>query len=365
MKILMVLPFLKAGGTERQASYITNYLHRKGHQVDTLCIEKTGPFGSLFNTPVHFLNSKNSNSRLFLNVLLCIRFLSGKDVDVIVSRAWSANIITGLVSILTGKPAVLFLSGALELSSHSWFKKRVFHYVLIRSAKIISVSRASKENCMKWLGIPGDKIEVVYNGVDVEWVNHEAQKKFELPEGLIQSYDSVIFTGSLNHRKGVDVLLKAVSKIIPMKKVNVIVVGDSEMSSYYKNLSNKLKIDQFVYFVGEKLNPFPYMKYGCIFVLPSRAEGFPNVLLEAMALKNTVVAADCETGPGEILDGKNGTLISVDNSAELAETILIYLNNPELRRSHGEGALHTIENSFQLNRQMEKVETVLQNVIDN
>ena len=364
MNALMVLPFLKAGGTERQASYIVNYLHNKGYSVSTLAIENKGPFDSLFEAPVYFLNSKSRNSLFFLNVWLFIKFLRGKDIDILISRAWNSNILTACISMLTGKPAVLFLSGSIDLSNHSRIKKLIFTFFLKKASKIIAVSNASKQNCIKWLGIPENMIDVIHNGVDIDWVQNQSKKKIDLPKNFNEKHESLIFTGSLVHRKGLDILLKALKEVIKIERVNLIVVGKGDKYDEYLNLSNKLEIQSCVHFVGEKINPFPYINYGSIFVLPSRAEGFPNVLLEAMALKKPVIAADCETGPREIINGLNGSLVDVDDEKSLKKAILRYLEKTELRTLHGEKAQRTIEHGFRLDIQMKKIEMILLDLIN-
>jgi glycosyltransferase involved in cell wall biosynthesis len=360
MKIILILPFLKAGGTERQASYIANYLHNNGHHVQLLCIENTGQFGTLFDVPIHYLNSKFRNSRLFRNIYLVARYLRNSDTDVIISRAWSTNIICGIVGMLTGQPVVHFLSGSIDLSGHSFLKKRIFTFVLSRSAKIISVSHASKENCIKWLNIDEKLIEVVHNGVDVHNIQQLAKEEMEIPDGFNHELPTITFVGTQEHRKGVDILLQAAEQVVNTHPVNVLIIGKGESLEQYVAMRDKMKLKNYVFFLGEKLNPFPYMKKASIFILPSRAEGFPNVLLEAMSLKCAVIAADCETGPREVIDGKNGILIPVEDPQSLSNEMIKLIRDPDKVMTFGEHAFQTIQHHFSLNMQMQKLKEILE-----
>lgn len=362
MNIVIILPFLKAGGTERQASYIANYLQLCGHHVQLLCIENTGQFGTLFDVPIHYLNSKFRNSRLFRNIYLVARYFRNSDTDLIISRAWSTNIICGIAGMLTGLPVVHFLSGSIDLSGHNFFKKRIFTFVLSRSAKIISVSHASKENCIKWLNIDEKLIEVVHNGVDVHNIQQLAKEEMELPEGFNHTLPTITFVGTQEHRKGVDILLQAVKQVVKTHPVNVLIIGKGESLEQYVAIKDKMKLNNYVFFLGEKINPFPYINIGSIFVLPSRAEGFPNVLLEAMALKKAVIAANCETGPDEVLNGNNGSLVPVEDPVLISSKIVNYLNLPDVRNEHSKNALMTIQNQFQLKKQLKKIEDVIKNL---
>jgi len=363
MKIIIILPYFKAGGTERQASYIANYLQNNGHHVQLLCIENTGQFGTLFDVPIHYLNSKFRNSRLFRNIFLVARYIRNSDTDVIISRAWSTNIICGIAGMLTGLPVVHFLSGSIDLSGHSFLKKRIFTFVLSRSAKIISVSYASKENCIKWLNIDEKLIEVVHNGVDVQNIQKLSEEAMELPDGFNHTMPTITFVGTQEHRKGVDILLKAVAEVVKHHIVNVLVIGNGVQIDEYISLRNQLNLKNCVFFLGEKLNPFPYMTKASIFVMPSRAEGFPNVLLEAMSLKCAVIAADCETGPREVIKGNNGILFPVGDPQSLSDEIINLISDPDKAKTLGERAFQTIQHRFTLNRQMQKLEEIFENVL--
>ena len=363
MKIIIILPFFKAGGTERQASYIANYLQKKGHHVQVLCIENTGHFGGLFDVSIHYLNSGFRNSRLVRNIYLVAKFLRNSDAELIISRAWSTNIICGFAGMLTGLPVVHFLSGSIDLSGHSFLKKRIFTFVLSRSAKIISVSQASKENCIKWLNIDETRIEVIHNGVDIHNNQQLAKDEMELPDGFNHTLPTITFVGTQEHRKGVDILLQAAELVVKKHPVNILIIGKGESLEQYVAMRDQLKLKNYVFFLGEKLNPFPYMKNAPIFVLPSRAEGFPNVLLEAMSLKCAVIAADCETGPREVIDGENGILVPVNDPQSLSNEMIKLISDPGKAKTLGENAFQTIQHHFVLNKQMKKLEEILERVI--
>lgn len=88
----------------------------------------------------------------------------------------------------------------------------------------------------------------------------------------------------------------------------LMIIGQGEYAQY-KELAAGLGIDDAVCFTGLKRNPYPYLKRSSLYVLTSYNEGFPNALVEAMALGVPAVATDCMTGPGEILADKYGILV--------------------------------------------------------
>lgn len=356
----MILPYLKAGGTERQAAYIVNYLQRNGHNVDTISVENLDFFEQYFQTPVHYLNSRNSIPFLLSNILSVTSLIKKKNTDVLISRAWSTNLLCSLVSLFTGVPNVLFLSASLDMSDHNFIKKIIYRFVLRKADHIISVSDATKRNCIKWFGVEEKRISVIHNGVDVKNIQKLSKEKLELPNQTLNETDKkLVFVGRLINRKGLDLLLKAIKHLDKDYSFKLIVVGGGSLVNHYKQMCKDFNIESNVLFLGEKKNPFPYLKLGDIFILPSRSEGFPNVLLEAMAMGKTVIAANCKNGPNEIIDNSNGTLVEVNNPNEIADTIIHYFENQDLAKMHAYNAKKTVEHSFKLNSQLSKIEKVI------
>jgi len=140
----------------------------------------------------------------------------------------------------------------------------------------------------------------------------------------------IINVGRLVEQKNQIILLKAVKYLAVEKKINLelILVGDGDMRpSLLKfitsnKLQNTIKIKKF------NSNPFNLIAQADLFVLSSKFEGLPNVLLEAIALKKFVISTNCSTGPKEILmGGKAGLLCKTNNHIDLKNKILFYLKN--------------------------------------
>ena len=109
--------------------------------------------------------------------------------------------------------------------------------------------------------------------------------------------------------KGFWHLIKSFSLVhAKLADTKLMIIGQGEFDAY-RELAEKLGIGESVYFTGLKRNPYPYLKRSSLYVLTSYNEGFPNAMVEAMALNVPVIATDCMTGPKEILEDKYGILI--------------------------------------------------------
>ena len=147
--------------------------------------------------------------------------------------------------------------------------------------------------------------------------------------------------GRLHRQKGFDILLVAFSKIAARLDVELWILGEGRERAPLQSLAAALGIAKVVRFFGFQSNPFPYLRAADLFVLSSRWEGCPNVIVEALGCGTPVVAADCPYGPAEILvNGRWGKLVPVEDANALAAAMEEVLMSPEMAaRLSAEGRL--------------------------
>ena len=159
----------------------------------------------------------------------------------------------------------------------------------------------------------------------------------ELPTLISNREKLIVGAGRLHPQKGFDVLIRAFASII--EAVNgwkLVIVGEGSQREPLMELIQKLELGDSVTFVGWTNNVETWFARASLVVQPSRYEGFPNVVLEAMAMGATVVstsAADCL-----IVDGINGRLVEVDDVDNTARVMLQLMNDEQQRQSLGSTA---------------------------
>mgnify|MGYP003748010407 CR=1 FL=1 len=174
---------------------------------------------------------------------------------------------------------------------------------------------------------------------------------------------NIVAMGRLDYQKGFDLLLKAFARIASSyPEWGLTIAGDGEMRNEILNLVHNLSLQYQVDLPGRIENPWTQLGNADIFVLSSRLEGFPNVLLEAMVCGVPPVSFDCPSGPAEIItDNYNGILVSPENVEALALAIERLILQPEERLRLSENA-RKIVNKYSVDNVMEQWDKLILNV---
>jgi glycosyltransferase involved in cell wall biosynthesis len=149
-----------------------------------------------------------------------------------------------------------------------------------------------------------------------------------------------VIVARLVHQKAIDVLLAAFAKITSeVPEWRLIIIGDGPLREELGQLSEKLGVDERVTFKGHVATPVEFLCTSSVFVLPSRFEGMPNSLLEAMACGLPVIVSDASPGPLElVLDNRTGLVVPVEDSDALAAAMLRLAQDGDYRSRLGSEA---------------------------
>jgi glycosyltransferase involved in cell wall biosynthesis len=179
--------------------------------------------------------------------------------------------------------------------------------------------------------IPPQRIQVVYNPVVTNDVRRKAEAPLQHPWFQDGQPPVIVAVGRLTDQKAFDVLIRAFALLRKNRRAHLLILGEGENRLSLQSLIDELGLQKDVNLMGFVQNPYPYMAHGSLFVLPSRWEGLPTVLIEALYLGTPIVATDCRGGSREILnDGCYGKLIPVDVPLCLEEAMDASLNEPRV-----------------------------------
>ena len=165
----------------------------------------------------------------------------------------------------------------------------------------------------------------IYNPLNKGKILKDSKKKVNniFPKKSLK----IIHVGRLVDQKDQLTILKAINKLKHLYKIKLVLIGRGKNENKIKNYIKLNKLSKLVKIFYDT-NPFPYIRQAELFILSSKFEGLPNVLLESLVLKKFIISSSCPTGPKEILlNGKGGLLFKPGNYKQLSEKIIFYINN--------------------------------------
>ncbi len=245
--------------------------------------------------------------------------------------------ITSLACWISLTNAKLILREATTPSHALINKPKLLKYLLgffyKRSHLIIAGSEGVKLDLVNSFGIKNNMVKVVNNPILSQDLNLKSNELLEHPY-FINKFEPVILTvGKVSQAKDYMTLLKAFKLVNEKLSCKLIIVGNKfDESIEYKQLIDFIESQSLlesVDFVGFQENPYNYMKKADVFVLSSKYEGSPGVLIQGLYLNGNVVSTDCKSGPREILEnGKFGRLVPVGDYNLMCLAILDAIRSP-------------------------------------
>lgn len=186
------------------------------------------------------------------------------------------------------------------------------------SDAVISVSEGVAHDLVE-IGVPSHMVVAIPNPVPVDEIIEKSHEDVDHPWlSFGHSVPVILGVGRLSPPKDFATLIRAVA--VMNGESRLIVVGEGPERDQLESLAEELAVD--LELPGYLPNPYAWMARADVIALSSKVEGFPNVLVEAMALGKPIVATDCESGPREILEGgRFGSLCAVGDPAAMAQAL--------------------------------------------
>jgi glycosyltransferase involved in cell wall biosynthesis len=356
-KVVLLINSLGNGGAERVVSILLDTLSYQGKPVQLVCLEQNDFYPVPVGLSVTYLSDFTGQEAgwkklLYLPVFAwrLRKLIKGQSIGVVQSHVYRASYVNALARLLGAGHRVQMVNvGQVSLYQQEGWLGRI-NLALIRwlypvAELLILKSHGMKADLAKLMPNLSVQQTVIHNPYDVEKIALQAQAD---PVGWRKDADkfTLVSVGRLIELKQLDDVIRALAKL--PEQVELVLVGDGPQKDFLKGVAKAQGVDERVIFVGRQENPFAYLARADVFVMASRSEGFPNVLAEALLCGVPVIAADCTSGPREILapdsdqdkqlqlgDGvewaKNGALVAVGDVAAFTQAVSDLMINSAYR----------------------------------
>ena len=287
-------------------------------------------------------------------------------INIFQSHGYKPGVIGWFLKNRTNLKWVCFMHGTIVQD----FKLRIYNIIdnLIQlyADRVVLVCEAQRKKIIG--GRNFKRVKVINNGIDIN-----SPIKISRPGKIVRqslgfndSEKLVVCVSRLSYEKGLDIIVRAFPKLIEKdQSIYGVIVGDGPLKNEIKRLIEKVKMKDRLRLVGYSEHPGDYMQVADVVVLPSRSEGMPNVILEAMALGKPVVATDVG-GVAEIISHNiSGLVIKPENIDELIGSIIKILSEDEFSKKISDAALKEVKDKFSYVKRAKKIYDVYLDLINN
>ena len=354
MKILFVIGSLSGGGAERVLCMLANELTKRRYEV-YIATNTEAPIAYQFCKDIEFKNlypkerKKYDRIPLFSKLYKTLTLFNkirktAKQIqpDVVIPFMTEMNLYV-IISLIGTRLKIIASEHNtidLERKANSLLKVITRHFAYRFADTVTVLTEVDKKSISTYLN---NNIVVMQNPLSFEPLKIEEFLETDVVRKNILACGNI----SRYYHKGFDNLIIAFSKIAkscPEWTLDIAGGGDQESFAYLKELAKNNGVENQVHFLGFCENINVVMKEHKIFVLSSRYEGFGMVLAEAMAMGCACISFNCIAGPGEIIqDGTDGILVEDQNLDELADKMLLLINNDDKRKELAKNAISSVK----------------------
>jgi len=393
-RITVLLPSLEGGGAERSMLTLVKAFLSRGRTVDLVLCQAKGAYISdipeganvIELRPIDGLRGRWIAAKgkpfdffaLLRPVLLAKKnapevsrirslqhYLENNRPDVVLSALTYANLITLWAKQMSGSGVPVIVSERNALWTHctsptnarKWrwrYAPELVRRSYPRADAVVTVSSHGAGELINKIGLNPHNITTIHNPVVDDTLRTLAQEALEHPLFAPDAPPVILAAGRLTEQKDFFTLMRAFAIVRADREARLVILGEGRLQKNLEDLANELDIEADVDMPGFVQNPFQFMARASVFVLSSKFEGLPGVLIQAMACGCPLVSTDCPGGSREILaDGKYGALVGVGDADGMAKAVLAELDNPTprdvlLQRAEDFSVDHAVDNYLAL-----------------
>ena len=347
-KVLLVVCNTKLHGTERYVIELARNLSKELFDV-YVATPEIGEISELllkYNINELVFHNRRMNLFTLRGALNLFKFIREYKFDVIHANA---GIIPNILGKLLGVRVNIEIKHGIHYTDEVLrklpFKKKIQEWIKQFFVDyFIAISNNDKERMVKYFFLEEEKIKIIYNGIDINFLL-PYRKILNLEKETSKTLITIGNIGRITFLKGHDVLIEAFYKLATIRQnVKLVIVGTGENEPEIKKLIEMKGLTDKVILKGYKTNIFDYLNTFDIFVLTSRYEGVPYVILEAMSIGVPIISTKVGGIDNILEDGKTALLVEKENIVKIFEAMLKLVDDPLLRYKLASNSIEEVKN---------------------
>ncbi len=353
IKIVYIINSLALGGAEKLLLELIKKTDKDKFDISLCTINGAGPLLSEFEKLGITLKIFQKKTKFDLNVIGQSKgFLKEIKPDIVHTHLFAGDTWGRIAAILAHVPVIISTEHNINLDEN-WLKRIIKLILSWFTDKIIAVSQGVKDYTIKFEKINPQKLEVIYNGIDLNKFNFRGLRQIELNK------INAIVVARLAEQKGHRYLLEAMPDIIKKYPGFVLnILGRGNLKDDLEKQAQDLGIANQVVFKGTSLEPEKILNQMDLFILPSVWEGLGIAIIEAQAIGLPVLASNIG-GIKELIEHKKtGLLFEPKDPQAIFEAVDLLLSNPEMAKQLVENAHSQVKEKFSLDNMVTQYEKI-------
>lgn len=346
--VLQVTHDLGIGGLPRVVVTLARTIDRTRFDVSVLCMNAAGALArELEEEGIPVITVPSPRQPDYLAALRVFRILRRSRIDVLHTHNTQPFLEAGLAGRLAGVKTLVHTEHGRawpDLRRYVWGERIMARFAY----RVVGVSEETSAQLIEFGGIDPEKVVTIRNGIDPRPFDRSAGRSSTRRElGIAEGVPVICTVARFQREKGVDVLIDALPAIVrSIPDLVCLIVGYGEQGDELQARARGHGVEGYARFLGARQDVADLLMASDCFVLPSRREGLPMTILEAMAAGRPVVATRVGGIPGAVTDGKTGVLVEPESPAALASALVGLLAAPERAQAYGDEARKRFDADF-------------------
>ena len=371
-RILFVIDNLQFGGGERVFSQIINGLNSDRYRIFLVSSSDEQFIDEIHNPQVRHYAIDFSKRFNPVSVFKIAKIIKNERIEITHGQGVRAEFHARIAKRIAGSSFyVSTIAMPVEGFDIGSIRKKAYRFLDYFSEKYVDrfivVSDTLRELLIQKRKIPANTVIRIFNGIELDsFIPDLEHSSFKDQQEISKDTFLIGAIGRLVWQKGFEYLIHAVGDIAEYNQnIKLLVVGEGPERHHLIRLVEQLNINECVIFIEFQRDVKRILSTIDVLVVPSLLEGFPMIILEAMAMSKPIIATQIDGITEQLVDGKSGILVPPEDADALKTAIQRLMENDRLRNRLGKNARNRVEKDFSIEKMIDETTNVYQSLVEN